>query len=213
VSAPSLPAPLTGQRIVPVVVIDDAALAVDVGAALARGGIGCAEITLRTPAAVDAIRAMSGAGDLVVGAGTVLTTDDVLRVADAGARFVVSPGLDDDVIACAFDRGLGVLPGAATATEVQRALRAGVRTVKFFPAHRLGGVDTIAALAAPFPTTGFVPSGGVTASTMAAYLAHPSVPAVSGSWMVAPRLLAGRDLDAIEALSRVAASVARTVGS
>lgn len=189
---------LHGHRIVPVLVVDDPHRARDVAFALAAGGIRCAEVTLRTPAAQDAIAAIADVPGFVVGAGTVLTTDQLDAVTDAGARFVVSPGLDPALVDRARARGIGVLPGAATATEVQHAFRLGLEVVKFFPADRLGGLDTIRALAAPFPGMGFVPSGGVDAAAMPAYLAHPSVPAVSGSWMATRAMIAEGELAAIE---------------
>jgi 2-dehydro-3-deoxyphosphogluconate aldolase/(4S)-4-hydroxy-2-oxoglutarate aldolase len=200
----ALPPTLTGHRIVPVLVIDDAGFAVDAAAALAAGGIGCVEITLRTPAALAAITAVAAAGTTLVGVGTVTTPDDVARAADAGARFVITPGVDRDVIDACLDRGLDILPGAATATEVMAVLRSGLRAVKLFPADLLGGVDMISALAGPFPDVAFVPSGGVSPLNVAAYLGHPNVPAVSGSWMAGRQLLASRDVATIERLSREA---------
>ena len=208
-----LPPLLAAQRIVPVVVIDDPGFAVDAAAALAAGGIGCVEITLRTPAGLPAIAALAQAGAGGVGAGTVLTPDDVSRVADAGARFIVTPGFDPEVVTRALELGLEVLPGVATATEVQAALRAGLGAVKLFPADRLGGLDMISSLAGPFPDVGFVPSGGVSPANLAAYLAHANVPAVSGSWMVTRDLLRARDAAGIERLARDATTLAEAAGS
>jgi 2-dehydro-3-deoxyphosphogluconate aldolase/(4S)-4-hydroxy-2-oxoglutarate aldolase len=198
---------LAAVRVIPVVVIDDAAKAPDVAAALAEGGIGCAEITLRTPAGLAAIRASSGVKDFVVGAGTVLTVEQVEACVDAGARFVVSPGFDDEVVAAAQNHGLAVLPGVATATEIQRALRAGVDVVKFFPADRLGGLPTIAALAAPFAGVRFVPSGGVNPQNARDYLEHPAIHSISGSWMVSRDAIAGGDFDTIARLAGEAAAL------
>lgn len=198
---------LAGHRIVPVVVIDDPARAVDLAHALAAGGIRCAEVTLRTPAALEALRAMAGVPGFTAGAGTVLDRAQLEAVLDAGARFVVSPGFDDELVEVTRAAGVGVLPGVATATEVQRAVRAGLDAVKFFPADRLGGLGTIAALAAPFAGIGFVPSGGVTAASAAEYLAHPAVPAVSGSWMATRAMIADGDVAGIERLSAEAAAI------
>lgn len=192
---------LAGHRVVPVIVIDDAGRALDLAHALAAGGIRCAEVTLRTPAALDALRAMSTLEGFTVGAGTVRSTAELDAAVAAGAAFAVSPGLDEDVVAAATRHGIGVLPGIATATELQLALRLGVRTVKFFPADRLGGLDGIRALAAPFPEIGFVPSGGVTAVSALEYLADQAVPAVSGSWMAPRALIATGDFAAIERLA------------
>ena len=194
-------------RIVPVIVIDDAGAAPDLAAALEAGGIGCAEITLRTTSGIAAIRAVATAHPgFTVGAGTVLTVDDVDRVAEAGARFVVSPGLDEVVVDHARERGLAALPGIATATELQRAVGAGLERVKFFPAGSLGGVDAIETLSGPFPGIRFLPSGGVSASNARAYLASPAVFAVSGSWMAPRDLIAAADWG--EITRRSAAAVA-----
>ncbi|GAA1054983.1 ketohydroxyglutarate aldolase [Agromyces luteolus] len=195
---------LDGQPFVPVIVLDDAERAVPVAEALRRGGIRCAEITLRTPAGVEAIAALRDLPDFIVGAGTVLTPEDVDRVVDAGARFVVSPGLADDVVERALALGVGVVPGVATATEVQRAVRLGLDRLKLFPAGPLGGLGLIRALAGPFPDVRFLPSGGVSAANAAGYLADPNVFAVSGSWMATRELIATGDVDAIERLSREA---------
>ncbi|BDZ54087.1 bifunctional 4-hydroxy-2-oxoglutarate aldolase/2-dehydro-3-deoxy-phosphogluconate aldolase [Agromyces marinus] len=195
---------LDGRRFVPVVVIDDAGLAEPVAEALLAGGIGCAEITLRTPAGIDAIAALRDLDGFAVGAGTVLTPDDVDRVVDAGARFVVSPGLAEDVVDRARTHGVDVVPGVATATEVQRAVRLGLDRLKLFPAGQLGGLGMITALAGPFPGVRFLPSGGVTETNAADYLASKHVFAVSGSWMVTRELIAARDFAAIARLSRAA---------
>ena len=206
-----LPGVLATQRVVPVLVVDDAAFAVDAVAALLAGGIGCAEITLRTPEGLAAIAAVARTGAGIVGAGTVLTVEDLDRVADAGAQFIVTPGFSLEVVERAHERGLRILPGVATPTEVQCALRAGIDAVKLFPADRLGGIEMIRALSGPFPTTAFVPSGGVSLANLGEYLRHPSVPAVSGSWMVSRALLQARDLAGIERLSREAIAVASGV--
>jgi 2-dehydro-3-deoxyphosphogluconate aldolase/(4S)-4-hydroxy-2-oxoglutarate aldolase len=188
---------LAGQPVIPVIVIDDAAAARDLVDALADGGILIAEITLRTPAGLEAIRRSADNGRVTVGAGTVLSVDHLDRVVDAGARFVVSPGLDEQIVTRASELGVGVLPGVATATEVQHAARLGLDLVKFFPADRLGGLGTIAALSAPFVGMGFVPSGGVGPENAADYLAHRAVPAVSGSWVVQRELIRERAFEQI----------------
>lgn len=197
---------LAGHLVVPVIVIDDATHAVDLAHALAAGGIPCAEVTLRTPASLAALRAMSRIDGFTAGAGTVRSTADLEVALEAGARFVVSPGLDEEVVTGAHSAGIGVLPGIATATELQRAMRLGVRTVKFFPADQLGGIDGIRALAGPFPEIGFVPSGGVTAASALDYLALAAVPAVSGSWMASRDLIAAGDFAAIERLAALTSS-------
>jgi 2-dehydro-3-deoxyphosphogluconate aldolase/(4S)-4-hydroxy-2-oxoglutarate aldolase len=199
---------LAAIRIIPVIVIDDAGVAPDLAAALTAGGIGCAEITLRTPAGLQALASVNEVPGFLAGAGTVITVDQVDRCVDAGAQFLVSPGFDDDVVARAQHHDVAILPGVATATEIQRALRAGIDVLKFFPADRLGGLDTIAALAAPFTGVRFVPSGGVNASNAADYLRHPAIFAVSGSWMATRTAIAARDFDTVVELSRIAAAIA-----
>ena len=181
---------LAVARIVPVIVLDDAADAGPLADALLAGGIDCAEITLRTPAGLAAVQALAHRDDILVGAGTVLTAAQTDEAVAAGARFVVSPGLGLDVVQRARQLGVTVLPGVATATELQAAAAAGLGAVKFFPAGALGGLAMLDALAGPFPGMRFMPSGGVTAENAADYLAHPSVFAVGGSWMV-PRTLIG----------------------
>ncbi|SDO40760.1 2-keto-3-deoxy-phosphogluconate aldolase [Microbacterium sp. ru370.1] len=192
---------LNGSRIVPVVVLDDASFAPDLADALTAGGIPCAEITLRTPAALDAIRAVAGRSDFAVGAGTVLTAAQVDAAVDAGATYLVSPGFDDAVAQRAAQRGVPLVPGIATATEIQRAIAAGLDHLKVFPAAAVGGTAALKAFAGPFPGVRFLPSGGVSATNAAEYLALPSVFAVSGSWMVPASALAAGDAETVRALS------------
>lgn len=199
--------------VVPVVVLDRAADGPPLARALLAGGITVAEITLRTAAGLDAIGLIArDVTDLLVGAGSVLTPDDVDRVVDTGARFVVSPGLHPDVVRRCQARGVPALPGTATASEVMQAVNLGLRTVKFFPAGLLGGPAVISALSAPFPDVAFLPSGGVGADTMADYLALPSVPAVSGSWMVDPGLIRAGDWAEITRRSAAAITAATSAG-
>ena len=192
---------LAHHRIIPVVIIDDAKRAADLAQALAAGGIHCAEITLRTPAALAAISAMASIPDFTVGVGTVLSRDQLRSSIDAGASFVVTPGFDPELVGSAVENGVAVLPGIATATEAMAALRAGIDVVKFFPADRLGGLDTIRALAAPLPQLRFVPSGGVTERSAVDYLGDSAVFAVSGSWMAPRALIDAGSFDEIERLS------------
>jgi 2-dehydro-3-deoxyphosphogluconate aldolase / (4S)-4-hydroxy-2-oxoglutarate aldolase len=200
---------LTAARIVPVIVIDDAAHAGELAAALADGGIRAVEVTLRTPAGLDAMAAMAAHGGLVVGAGTVLTRAQVDASVAAGAQFIVSPGIDDEVIARAQEAGLGMLPGVATATEVQRAMRAGLSELKLFPADRLGGLGMVDSLTGPFPDIRFMPSGGVSAANAVEYLAHRSVFAISGSWMATRAAISAGDFDGIRAASAAAVDLVR----
>lgn len=192
---------LSGTRIVPVLTVPVVASAGPLADALATGGARCAEVTFRTPGAERVLKAMAAHGGLAVGAGTVLTPEQAERAVAAGARFVVSPGFDDEVVAKCRELGVPVVPGIATATELMRALKAGLDTVKLFPAEPLGGVPTLRALAAPFPRTRFLPTGGIDADRMAAYLAEPAVLAVGGSWMATGTRLERRDYDEIRRLT------------
>jgi 2-dehydro-3-deoxyphosphogluconate aldolase/(4S)-4-hydroxy-2-oxoglutarate aldolase len=199
---------------VPVVEIADAGAAVELADALAAGGIGATEITFRTDAAADAIRAIARARpDFLVGAGTLVAADAVEVAHDAGASFAVSPGFGERVAEAASHCGLPYVPGGATATEIQRCLEHGYELVKFFPAEALGGVETLAALAAPFRSYGvrFMPTGGVSAANAAAYLSEPSVACVGGSWVATRELLAECDfLEVEQRAGEVAALVAST---
>lgn len=174
---------LHGSRILPVLTVPDPATTHLLAEALAAGGARCAEVTFRTPGAVQVLEAMAAHGGLTVGAGTVLTRDQAERAVAAGARVVVSPGYDEEVVAECRELRVPVVPGIATATELMRALRAGCHTVKLFPAEPLGGLRTLRALAAPFPRARFIPTGGIQDSHLASYLADPAVLAVGGSWM------------------------------
>jgi 2-dehydro-3-deoxyphosphogluconate aldolase/(4S)-4-hydroxy-2-oxoglutarate aldolase len=198
-----------GKRVLPVVVLEDAAKAEPLATALTTGGLPCAEVTFRTDAAVESIKAMAAAPDFLVGAGTVLTAEQVDRAVDAGARFIVSPGFGPAVVRRCQELGVPVFPGVATATEIQMALDTGVHTVKFFPAEQLGGVAMIKALAAPFRTVRFIPTGGVTTANLAGYLANPAVLAVGGTWMVAPDLLAAGDWAEVTRRTQAAMEVAQ----
>lgn len=189
-------------RLVPVIVLDDPADAEPLADALLAGGIDCAEITFRTPAGPAAVAALAHRHDLLVGAGTVLTADQVDVAVAAGARFLVSPGLDLDMVERARQHGVTVLPGVATATEVQAAVGAGLGAVKFFPAGQLGGLGMLDALAGPFPGMRFMPSGGVTEANAGEYLGHPSVFAVGASWMVPRSMIRMGDFASVTRLCR-----------
>jgi 2-dehydro-3-deoxyphosphogluconate aldolase/(4S)-4-hydroxy-2-oxoglutarate aldolase len=197
--------------VVPVVVLDHPDQALPLGKALLAGGIDVIEVTLRTDAGLESIRRLADLPDLHVGAGSVLVVDHVDQVVDAGARFVVSPGLSVEVVQRCRQRGVAALPGVASASELMTAVSLGLDEVKFFPAGLLGGPAGIRALAAPFTRTSFMPSGGVKAENMADYLAIPAVPAVSGSWMVDPALLRAGAWD--EVTARSADAVARATAA
>jgi 2-dehydro-3-deoxyphosphogluconate aldolase/(4S)-4-hydroxy-2-oxoglutarate aldolase len=199
---------LAAYRLVPVVVLDDAADAGPLAGALVRGGLPVAEVTFRTAAAPDAIRAMSARGDVLVGAGTVLTPAQVDAAVAAGAQYIVSPGTSRAVAERCAEHGVAALPGAVTATEVQAALELGLETVKFFPAGTSGGARAIAALAAPFAGVRFVPTGGVGPANLAEYLALPCVAAVGGSWMVPRDRVRGGDFESVRVLTAQAVALA-----
>jgi 2-dehydro-3-deoxyphosphogluconate aldolase / (4S)-4-hydroxy-2-oxoglutarate aldolase len=165
------------------------------------------EVTFRTDAAAAAVQTLSKQPELLVGAGTVLTRDQVDQAVDAGARFVVSPGFGPAVVRRCQELGVPVFPGVASATEIMMALDAGVTTVKFFPAEQLGGIAMVKALAAPFKSVRFIPTGGVTTANLAGYLASPAVLAVGGTWMVAPDRLAAGDWGEVTRRTRAAVAL------
>ena len=201
---------LAAARIVPVVVLDDAADADALAGALVGGGLPVAEVTFRTAAAEESIRVMSARGDILVGAGTVLTAAQVDLAVAAGAAYVVSPGLSRAVVERCQELGVLALPGAVTATEIQMALELGLTTVKFFPAGTSGGAAAITALAAPFGGVKFVPTGGVGPKNLGEYLSVPAVAAVGGSWMVPRDRVRAGDFAGITALTAEAVALAAT---
>jgi 2-dehydro-3-deoxyphosphogluconate aldolase/(4S)-4-hydroxy-2-oxoglutarate aldolase len=212
----SVAARLAALLLVPVVVADDRSCAAPLADALVAGGLPVAEVTFRTAAAAEVIELMARRGDVLVGAGTVLSPQQVDRAVDAGASFVVSPGMSRAVVERALERGVFPLPGVATASEIQAAIELGLDTVKFFPAETSGGVAAITALAAPFAGVSFVPTGGVGPANLADYLAVPAVAAVGGSWMVPRHVVAAHDVARLTALVATAvalAAAARPAGS
>ncbi|MEU6198511.1 bifunctional 4-hydroxy-2-oxoglutarate aldolase/2-dehydro-3-deoxy-phosphogluconate aldolase [Streptomyces sp. NPDC047061] len=192
---------LAGARLVPVLTVPDIATAAPLADALSAGGARCAEVTFRTSGAEQVLKTMAAHGGLAVGAGTVLSAEQAERAVAAGARFVVSPGFDEQVVMKCRELGVPVVPGIATATELMRALRAGLDTVKIFPAEPLGGIRTLRALAAPFPGVRFVPTGGISAPRLTEYLAEPAVLAVGGSWMATASHLGRGDFEAVQRLT------------
>jgi 2-dehydro-3-deoxyphosphogluconate aldolase/(4S)-4-hydroxy-2-oxoglutarate aldolase len=201
----SLREQLADLKVVPVVVLDRADDAAPLADALAGGGIGCMEITFRTAAAAEAIASVASRDDVVVGAGTVTTAAQARTAIEMGSRFIVSPGFDDGVAAVCRERDIPYLPGVATATEVMRAVAAGLDVLKLFPAEAIGGLATLKALAGPFPDVRFVPTGGVDEARAASYLAHPAVLAVGGSWMVPRDAINAGDWGRVKELARGAA--------
>lgn len=198
--------------IIPVVVLDDAADARPLADALVAGGMPSAEVTFRTAAAADSIRAMREAHpDMAVGAGTVLSVEQVDEAVDAGAEFIVSPGFDEEVVRHCMERELPVFPACVTPTEVIAARKLGIHVTKFFPAAQYGGLSTIGALAAPFVGHRFMPTGGVSPVNVAEFLASPHVIACGGTWMVKANLIKEGRFDEVERLCREAMEIVATV--
>lgn len=194
--------------VLPVVVVEDAADAVPLARALVAGGLPAIEVTLRTPAALDAIRAIAGAvPEAVVGAGTVITPEQVGEAVAAGARFLVSPGWTDVLLEAMRTSGVPYLPGVSTVSEVVALLERGVREMKFFPAQAAGGTAYLRSLAGPLPQARFCPTGGVGPDTAPDYLALPNVSCVGGSWMLPADAVAARDWARIEGLARQASEL------
>ncbi|MCX5168708.1 bifunctional 4-hydroxy-2-oxoglutarate aldolase/2-dehydro-3-deoxy-phosphogluconate aldolase [Streptomyces antibioticus] len=199
--------------VLPVVVVRDADDAVPLARALAAGGLPAIEVTLRTPAALDAVRRISAeVPEAVVGAGTVITPEQVTACVAAGARFLVSPGWTDGLLAAMRASGVPFLPGVSTATEVVALLERGVREMKFFPAQAAGGTAYLRSLAGPLPQARFCPTGGVGPDNAAEYLSLPNVGCVGGSWMVPAEAVAARDWGRVEELARGAAALADGAG-
>jgi 2-dehydro-3-deoxyphosphogluconate aldolase/(4S)-4-hydroxy-2-oxoglutarate aldolase len=187
-------------KLIPMVVLDHVEHAAPFGDALVAGGLPVAEVTFRTPAAEQAIRTLAKRGDLLVGAGTVLSTGLADRALDAGAQFIVAPGTNPKVVSHVFSRGATMIPGVVTPTDIELAMSLGVTTLKFFPAESMGGVATLKALAGPYPDVRFVPTGGITPELLPQYLKLPSVLACGGSWLAPRDLLADGRFDAVKAL-------------
>ena len=195
--------------IIPVLVLDDAASAAALAHALVAGGLPALEVTLRTPAALDAIRAMADVAGGIVGAGTLLSPDDIRAAKDAGARFGVSPGATPRLIAASIEIGLPLLPGAATASEVMALWEQGYDMMKFFPAEAAGGAPALKAIGAPIPQVSFCPTGGITPANAPSYLALPNVICAGGSWVAPKNMIATGYWAGITALAAAAAALAR----
>lgn len=195
---------MTFAPVIPVLVVDDPAHARPIAEALVAGGIRALEVTLRTPAALDVIAEMAKVAGAVVGAGTVVSERQLRDALDAGARFVVSPGLTETIVRPALDAGVPLLPGVATAGDIMRGLDLGLDRFKFFPAEAAGGRSALAALAAPFYQCRFCPTGGVTVASAPDWLAMPAVVCVGGSWLIAR---GAPDPAAITAAARAAAAL------
>ena len=191
--------------IVPVVVLDDAKDASPLAKALCEGGLPCAEVTFRTAAAEESIRIMTSEyPEMLVGAGTVLTTEQVDRAVNAGAKFIVSPGLNPTVVKYCVDKNIPVTPGTSNPSDVEMAISLGLDVVKFFPAEQAGGLNMIKAMSAPYTQMKFMPTGGINAKNINSYLAFDKILACGGSWMVKKELVAAGEFDKIRDLTKEA---------
>lgn len=196
--------------IVPVVVLDDAKDAEPLAKALCDGGLPCAEVTFRTEAAEECIRIMSEKfPQMLVGAGTVLTTEQVDRAVAAGAKFIVSPGLNPRIVKYCVEKGILITPGCANASDIEQALENGLEVVKFFPAEPAGGLPMIKALAAPYVGVKFMPTGGISAKNVRDYLAYDRIIACGGSWMVKNDLVKAGDFAAITEMTKEAVQIVK----
>jgi len=199
---------LAAVRLVPVIVIKDASKAVSLAKALYDGGLPCAEVTLRTPQAADAIRAIADAmPDMLLGAGTVLTPAQVDKALDAGAKYIVAPGLNPDVVRYCQSKNAPVLPGVCTPSEVEQGLALGLSALKFFPAEAAGGVNMLKSLSGPYGDVKFMPTGGITQNNLKDYLSVKSVFACGGSWMVKDDLIDANDFATITKLTKEAVNI------
>ena len=198
--------------IVPVVVLNNAEDALPLGEALVKGGLPCAEVTFRTDAAEESIRRMAKAfPDMIIGAGTVLTCEQADRAIEAGAKFIVSPGLNPKVTEYVLKKGVPMTPGVCTPTEIEAALQFDLDVVKFFPAEPAGGLKMIKALAAPYVGLSFMPTGGISAANVRDYLAYNRIVACGGSWMVKGDLVKEGKFDEIEKLVKEAAGIVKEI--
>ena len=200
---------MAASVVVPVVVLDDAKDAVPVAKALAAGGVDVMEITFRTAAAADSIKAVSEqCPEVLVGAGTVITLEQCKTAVSSGAKFIVAPGFDEEVVRWCVERQIPVLPGCVTPTEIMAARKLGLRVVKFFPAGVYGGLKAMKALSGPFTDIKFIPTGGVNTENIAEYIAAPFIQAVGGSWICAKADIAAGNFEKITSLCKEARAAA-----
>ena len=201
---------LAAFGVIPVVVIEDAKDAVPLAEALLSGGLPCAEVTFRTAAAEESIKIMTDKyPDMLVGAGTVLTTEQVDRAVNAGAKFIVSPGLNPKVVKYCIDKGIPVTPGTSNPSDVEQAIELGLDVVKFFPAEAAGGLNMIKSMAGPYVNMKFMPTGGINAKNLREYLDFPKILACGGSWMVKGDLVKAGEFDKIRELVKEAVEIVK----
>ena len=200
--------------IIPVIVIDDPAQACPTAQALLSGGINIMEITFRTSAAAQSITIISARfPEMLIGAGTILSNEQLDQAILAGAQFIVSPGLDAELVKAAIDCQVPILPGAVTPSEIMAGLKLGIRTFKFFPAENYGGLASIMALCEPFPSIKFVPTGGISEKNLQSYMENDKITAVGGSWMATQSMIRAGQFDEITRKSRQAVDFVKTIRS
>ena len=198
--------------VVPVVVLNDAKDALPLAKALVEGGLACAEVTFRTEAAEESIRLMSEAyPEMLVGAGTVLTIDQVDRAVKAGAKFIVSPGFDPEIVDYCLENNIPVFPGCVTPSEVAQAVKRGLKVVKFFPAEQAGGIAMIKAMAAPYTMVKFMPTGGINTTNLADYLSCDKILCCGGSWMVKGDMIKAGEFDKICTMAKEAVAKVKEI--
>ena len=196
-------------KVVPVVVLNNVKDAAPLAKALVEGGLPCAEVTFRTEAAAESLRIMAEAyPDMLVGAGTVLTTEQVDKAVEAGAKFIVSPGFDPEIVDYCIEKNIPVFPGCATPSEVAQAVKRGLKVVKFFPAEQAGGLAMIKAMAAPYNMLKFMPTGGINTKNLKEYLACDKILCCGGSWMVKGDMVEAGEFDKIQKLTEEAKALA-----
>ena len=198
--------------VIPVVVLNDAKDAISLADALVEGGLSCAEVTFRTEAAEESIRLMCGKyPEMLVGAGTVLTIEQVERAVGAGAKFIVSPGFDPEIVDYCLEKKIPVLPGCVTPSEIAQAVKRGLKTVKFFPAEQSGGVSMLKAMAAPYTMLKFMPTGGINKENLKEYLGFNKVLCCGGSWMVKGDMIENGQFDKIKEMTKEAVKMAQEI--
>lgn len=202
---------LGAGKLVPVIVLDRAEDASPLAESLIEGGLPVAEITMRTPAALDAMKAMANHPEVLLGAGTVCTADQVDQAVDSGAKYIICPGLHEEVVERCLELNVLVIPGVITPTDIAKAMSYGLDLVKFFPAESFGGAKTLKAMAAPYGNMRFVPTGGINLQNVTSYLEIPSVTACGGSWMVDRGLIKAGKFSEITTLVRDAVALAQSI--
>lgn len=199
------------SRVLPIVAIRDAKDAMPLADALKAGGLPLVEVTFRTAVAEEAIGIISSRGDMLVGAGTIVTVEQAGKAIDAGAKFIVSPGLDVEIVKFCLDKGVPITPGICTPTEIMAAMKLGLSILKFFPAEAYGGLKTIKAISAPLASVKFIPTGGVNPKNLAEYLAFAKVLACGGTWLATSEMIEQEKFEEISRLCKEAVAIAMSV--